>query len=461
MFLKKTTFVEKKQVQLVIDAEDVLIKYYVAGVCEETRGFAGFSKTFPFPIQGASISFSGKEKIFVNLRENKTRIDVSFPKPILFKKKYSYILSVLPEETFIDKLGNLKIIEVPKIDLSEIILLPKAGKVLFNSAIGKIEIDPNNNYRIIKLRPYIHELQSHLRTSAIRLEWGISPKIRLRFKYKISNRSNNTVSDLKLRTYLPTNTLFQRTFMHNKENLKIEKDKDFNLILKKDLGDLEPNRIYSTEFFVDITPIGNKMITMPNFGKYDSYFNLTRTGRPGEDLIKSSDIWDYQIPEILQLVKALKKNSANISEYIELAFKFVNQKIRYEINSMREISSQALIHRKGDCSEFSDLFVSLLRAGGVPAKIVKGWVIELGDYTLGPHQWSEYFSPVHGWIQSDPTWGFLIGVSCQHICRKREGIITSDYDYGVTYKAINYNYNRPETENKIQIEEEVTVEKVS
>ena len=98
---------------------------------------------------------------------HRSRIEVTFPKPILLNEKYSYILSVLPEKTFIDKLGNLNIVEVPKIDLTEIILLPNTGKVLFNSAIGNIEKDPKQTgFRLTRQsRPGEARGHSHGRTA--------------------------------------------------------------------------------------------------------------------------------------------------------------------------------------------------------------------------------------------------------------------------------------------------------
>jgi hypothetical protein len=96
-------------------------------------------------------------------------------------------------------------------------------------------------------------------------------------------------------------------------------------------------------------------------------------------------------------------------------------------------ASWAYDNRKGDCSEYSSLMITLLRIQGIPARKVGGDVIsnnpnscpQTGDswtfdlYTdnllstftspsnkppLG-HAWVEYYVPNIGWIASDPTWG--------------------------------------------------------
>ncbi|MBD3343126.1 MAG: hypothetical protein GF353_28775 [Candidatus Lokiarchaeota archaeon] len=81
-------------------------------------------------------------------------------------------------------------------------------------------------------------------------------------------------------------------------------------------------------------------------------------------------------------------------------------------------------NREGDCSEYTDLMVTLLRGQGIPARKVSGWVLsnyinerpQVGDeyyFSTSPeiaseqikgHAWVEYYVPNIGWIQCDPTW---------------------------------------------------------
>jgi len=60
----------------------------------------------------------------------------------------------------------------------------------------------------------------------------------------------------------------------------------------------------------------------------------------------------------------------------------------------------------GKCSDLSSMFVSLLRASGVPAREVFG--IRQGksanqDITTWQHCWSEFFVPGYGWVPADPA----------------------------------------------------------
>ncbi|TFH28656.1 MAG: hypothetical protein E4G98_05080 [Promethearchaeota archaeon] len=74
------------------------------------------------------------------------------------------------------------------------------------------------------------------------------------------------------------------------------------------------------------------------------------------------------------------------------------------------------------CSEFADLFISNLRAGGISGHRISGYAIDLDHLDLGRQAWCEYFSPRLGYIQCDPTLRFLRGISTQHVCRKILGV---------------------------------------
>lgn len=63
----------------------------------------------------------------------------------------------------------------------------------------------------------------------------------------------------------------------------------------------------------------------------------------------------------------------------------------------------ALIEKQGDCTSYSDLFIALLRANGIPARIVEGYTIDATDLNVG-HNWVEvYFNDI-GWVPFDPTY---------------------------------------------------------
>jgi len=67
-------------------------------------------------------------------------------------------------------------------------------------------------------------------------------------------------------------------------------------------------------------------------------------------------------------------------------------------------AANALGLGKGVCVEYTDLFVALCRAKGIPAKYVGGIPTE-GESLGKGHAWAEVYVPNYGWVPSDPTWG--------------------------------------------------------
>ena len=72
--------------------------------------------------------------------------------------------------------------------------------------------------------------------------------------------------------------------------------------------------------------------------------------------------------------------------------------------------SEVLEHRRGVCQDFAHLEVGCLRAMGIPAKYISGYMETLpppGQEKLvgadATHAWIAYFSPKEGWIEFDPT----------------------------------------------------------
>jgi len=69
--------------------------------------------------------------------------------------------------------------------------------------------------------------------------------------------------------------------------------------------------------------------------------------------------------------------------------------------------------------EFTDMFIAIARAAGIPTREVQGYAytqnerlrplsltLESGDIL---HAWPEYWDNERGWIQVDPTWGSTSG----------------------------------------------------
>lgn len=67
----------------------------------------------------------------------------------------------------------------------------------------------------------------------------------------------------------------------------------------------------------------------------------------------------------------------------------------------------ALRERQGDCGQYADLFITLCRSEGIPARFVGGFSLkenkETGQLTVGSHVWAEVLLPDGRWVPMDPT----------------------------------------------------------
>jgi tetratricopeptide (TPR) repeat protein len=111
--------------------------------------------------------------------------------------------------------------------------------------------------------------------------------------------------------------------------------------------------------------------------------------------------------------RANSKSIAKVSETItgENREEIVKNIFNYVIGNMEYFifleqdrgAKKALKDGKGDCTEYSELMVTLCRSKKIPARIVMG-VIPKSNHTVGYHNWVEVFFPEYGWVSFDPTW---------------------------------------------------------
>jgi hypothetical protein len=82
-----------------------------------------------------------------------------------------------------------------------------------------------------------------------------------------------------------------------------------------------------------------------------------------------------------------------------------------------------LRNKRGDCSEFANLYVALARASGIPARLVAGWSWQPGGFVR--HAWAEYLDG-GSWTEIDPTLG--TGPGCGHLRQDRLSVTWAGID---------------------------------
>ena len=103
----------------------------------------------------------------------------------------------------------------------------------------------------------------------------------------------------------------------------------------------------------------------------------------------------------LKAVGRAKSVKAKVQRLVNFVDRFIIDDMAAEPPTVLDLVET----RRGDCTEHSDLFVTLARSLGIPARVVNGFIYgEDSLLSFGGHAWCEVV--VDGkWYPVDPTWG--------------------------------------------------------
>ncbi len=146
-------------------------------------------------------------------------------------------------------------------------------------------------------------------------------------------------------------------------------------------------------------------------------------------------------PEIDSLAENIVGGEDDLYKVVFLLANWTQTNIAYNLSTLNveanEKSSYVLEHREGVCDELTNLFISLARSRGIPARFVSGIVYSNQGYTFGAHGWAEVY--IDGqWIPVDVTFGTFGWVDPSHIKFKEElGSNSASLFYSATGNNLN------------------------
>lgn len=142
--------------------------------------------------------------------------------------------------------------------------------------------------------------------------------------------------------------------------------------------------------------------------------------------------WDTA-PELQDTVVSVITETEDIAKILKQIFQFLNSLIFREHLTTRRGALKTLHTKYGDCDEFTDLFVTMARHVGIPARRITGLFLKAGQPVH--HAWAEAFTPKWNWLPFDPALGYFAASSVNHIPRKLEATVSEIPDYGIRYKS--------------------------
>ena len=263
--------------------------------------------------------------------------------------------------------------------------------------------------------------------------------------YSLSPRENSKKASSKYTTYLfkkkstPEETILANfgEYQNVEFSLKYKLDnpnffsKDERILMPRDTVYQEVNisDIFPRPEEIEIDEDGNyfalyplspgekKEVTISGFVRIDQSFNtIDNSHFESQFRTESRQFWESDAGQIVQKADELK-NIDEIYNFVihHLSFdeKNIDKNIEVRLGAVEALANPENVLT----SEFTDLFIALARAKGIPARQVIGFAI--GDGTsstptvvngvLGSkrlHSWVEYFDQeTSKWAQTDPTWG--------------------------------------------------------
>ncbi len=121
-----------------------------------------------------------------------------------------------------------------------------------------------------------------------------------------------------------------------------------------------------------------------------------------QDFLKHEKYVEKDDPVIQQIAAgATGKSDLDIVKSI---YRYVVDNMKYSRYNKKDLGAlYAARQKKGDCTEYADLFAALCRARNIPARVVDGYT---AVYENTPaHTWVEVYLNEYGWVPVDPAFG--------------------------------------------------------
>ncbi|HAV15149.1 MAG TPA: hypothetical protein DCX25_02375 [Candidatus Pacebacteria bacterium] len=326
-----------------------------------------------------------------------THIALHFPDKVVGKDKERIFIIEYDHPDIAVVAGNVLEVDIPSLVKPDQFQTYSAVLQVPASFGDPVRVEPSTY--IPKHTDQTYEMTFNQAYKGVHVLFGTKQIYRFQLRYHVSNPS---ISPGVSQVALPPDTNYQKiqyTAIQPKPD-SIEKDKDGNWIATFTVGGQKE---------MDITAEGYATVFLEPTTQVPS-------GRPDKAYTQPQKYWETQDPEIQKLAKQLKTPQAiynYVAKTLSYSYERLNQQTQSRFGAVEALKrpTEAL------CQEFTDTFIALARAAGIPARELNGFA-----YTANPrlrplslvadvlHAWPEYYdAEKQQWIQVDPTWGNTTG----------------------------------------------------
>ena len=361
----------------------------------------------------------GEMEVEVSSQDDVISINVTLNDPAIGENKKNNFKINFKTKGIATKTGDVWNINIPPIQNLE--LTNKYDVILrVPQEFGpKIFVSPTTNKDSIENNFYLFEFDKNkLLDKGITASFGEYQTMNFILKYQLKNDSLlSNIQEIALPPEISNRQLVLYQDI-NPKPVKVRQDEDGNILASYKI---QAKNALEVTLKGSARLIGEQI--RPEMGsKKDNIENglIKRYTGP-------SKYWETNAPEIRQIAEDLYDENKTISQNAQTAYEFVVKNLYYDLNA----PAQEYIERKGAlntlknpdksaCMGYTDLFVSIVRAMGIPARELNGYAfnnteanrpltinLKGGDLL---HAWPEYYDPAYGWIAVDPTWGSTSGI---------------------------------------------------
>lgn len=348
---------------------------------------------------------SGPMEVKVESQDNSTIIGVKFNAQVAgLGKTLPWTLSFKSKD-FAEKIGKVWEVRAPKISSSQnlenynlIVSVPQSfGEPTVITPTPKSQTNSGG-------RMFLTFSKDQVSQSGVSASFGTSQLFDFDLSYHLEN--NNLVPILTT-IALPPDTAYQDVIFQRIE------PKPLNVTVDDDGNYLAWYRLQRGQK-LDISVIGSSKLYTTSKVK-----NPTLSPSLREKYIKVDKYWEKDNPVITsKLAEVLESHpSVDSTEKAKVIFRYVVGALKYDSSRLKDnierLGAVTALNntQTAVCMEFTDLFIALARAAGIPAREVDGYAYT-ANTKLRPlsltkdilHAWPEYWDDKKGWVMVDPTW---------------------------------------------------------
>lgn len=353
------------------------------------------------PTNAKAYSAEGIAYSLASSTENeKTTLKVNFPDTVVGKDKSRTFYISFEESSFAIRTGEVWEISIPRISEEatfnsyylSLKIPEKLGQEAYISPKPKVR-SSNDGFLLYRFD------KTDVEKTGIVAGFGAFQVFNFNLNYHLENPlSKSSTTEITI----PPDTAYQRVYYDEitprPTNMYV--DSDGNWIAEYKLEARQR---------IDVVAKGSVQI----FSNYRPFPRPTQESL-NQNLV-SQEFWDINNSEIIKLSESLK-TPRQIYDFVSSKLKYDYERVKPNVERLGGV--KALENpTSAICMEFTDLFITLARSAGIPAREINGFA-----YTENPeiqplslvndvlHAWPEYYDTENKvWIPVDPTWGSTTG----------------------------------------------------